>query len=69
MILKPRFQYVALVVLAVSCSMGRAQAADAKAPDAAADDYRTNPKFVEAMKEGKDLERKREPVFAIDDYK
>ena len=69
MILKPRFQYVAVVLLAASCAMGRAQAADAKAPDAAADDYRTNPKFVEAMKEGKDLERKREPVFAIDDYK
>jgi thiol-disulfide isomerase/thioredoxin len=66
---KPQFQYAVMLVLAASCSIGRAQAVDAQSPDAGADDYRSNPKFVEAMKEGKDLEHQKRLEFAKDDYK
>jgi hypothetical protein len=69
MFTKPRFQYVALVLLAASCSRGCAQAAGGESSDVTADEYRSNPKFVDAMKEGKDLEHHKQPAFASDDYK
>ena len=54
---------VAAVLLMVPCVWGQADAAPA------ADDYHSNPKFVEALKDAKQLERSRQAVFAPDAYK
>jgi len=57
----------AVVLLAFAATMAHAQGTDTKA--AAADDYHTNPKFLAAVKEAKQLERERQPGFAADAYK
>jgi thiol-disulfide isomerase/thioredoxin len=58
---------VAVGLLAVAATMLVAQGPDTKA--AAADDYHTNPKFLAAVKEAKQMERERQPGFAADAYK
>ncbi|WP_254059495.1 redoxin family protein [Granulicella sp. L46] len=57
----------AVVLLTFAATMATAQGTDAKA--AAADDYHTNPKFLAAVKEAKELERQTQPMFAADAYK
>jgi len=63
----------AVVLLVIPTSQMNAQAVDTKASapvtSSSVDDYRTNPKFVEAMKEAKQFERQRRVLFAQDDYK
>jgi thiol-disulfide isomerase/thioredoxin len=64
---------IAALLVVVSLSRTHAQAVDAK-PSAGgststAEDYRTNPKFVDAMKEAKQLEHQKRATFAGDDYK
>jgi len=56
----------AAVLLMVPCAWAQADPATA-AP--AADDYHSNPKFVEALKEAKQLEHSRQMAFAPDAYK
>jgi thiol-disulfide isomerase/thioredoxin/Flp pilus assembly protein TadD len=63
---KLAFACVAMMLVVVPCAWGQADAASA-AP--AADDFHSNPKFVDAMKEAKLLEHSRQMIFAIDDYK
>jgi len=60
---------VALVLSTARC--GAAQAADAKAsaPNDGAAAYLSDPKFISAMKEAKQLLRQKETAFALDDYK
>ena len=53
-------------LLALASMMAHAQGADAKV---AADDYRTNPKFMAAVKEAKEMEREKRAGFAIDAYR
>jgi len=64
---------VAVVLLVIPTSQMNAQAVDTKASapvtSSSVDDYRTNPKFVEATKEAKQFERQRRVLFAQDDYK
>jgi thiol-disulfide isomerase/thioredoxin len=57
----------AVVLLTFAATMAPAQGTDTKA--AAADDYHTNPKFLAAVKEAKELERQTQPMFAADAYK
>ena len=57
----------AVGLLVFGAAMVAAQGTDRTA--AAADDYRTDPKFMAAVKEAKDLERKKQPVFAGDAYR
>ncbi len=57
----------ATVLLALAASMAVAQGTDTKT--GAAGDYRTNPKFLAAVKEAKELEREKQPLFAADAYK
>ena len=63
----------AVVLLVIPTSQMNAQAVDTKASapvtSSSVDDYRTNPKFVEATKEAKQFERQRRVLFAQDDYK
>ena len=58
---------VAVGVLAVAATMLVAQGTDTKA--APADDYHTNPKFLDAVKEAKQMEREKQTLFAADAYK
>jgi thiol-disulfide isomerase/thioredoxin len=58
---------VAVGLLAFDGVMAPAQVTDTKA--AAADDYHSNPKFLAAVKEARELEREKRPGFAIDSYK
>ena len=58
---------VAVGVLAVAAAMLVAQGTDPKV--AAADDYHTNPKFLDAVKEAKQMEREKQTLFAADAYK
>ena len=58
---------VAVGLLAVAATMLAAQGTDTKS--AAADDYHTNPKFLAAVKEAREMERKKQPGFAADAYK
>jgi thiol-disulfide isomerase/thioredoxin len=58
---------VAVVLLAAAATMVHAQGTDAKA--AAADDYHTNPKFIAAVKEARQMEEEKRLGFAIGDYK
>jgi thiol-disulfide isomerase/thioredoxin len=62
--LAPAFVVVMLSI--VPCTRGQAGAATAAS---AADDYHSNPKFVEALKQARQMERSREMVFAPDAYK
>ena len=55
---------VAVGLLAFAGGMVRAQGTDAKA-----DDYHTNPKFLAAVKEARELEREKQAGFAGDAYK
>jgi thiol-disulfide isomerase/thioredoxin len=57
---------VAVVLSVVPCALGQAGAASSTP---AADDYHSNPKFVDALQEAKHLERGREVIFAADAYK
>jgi thiol-disulfide isomerase/thioredoxin len=57
---------VAAVMFMMPCARPQADPANA-AP--APDDYHSNPKFVEALKEAKQLERGRQVAFAPDAYK
>jgi thiol-disulfide isomerase/thioredoxin len=63
----------AIVLLAIVALQVKAQGADAKASgpvvNSSADNYRTNPKFIEVMKEARQLERQKRVLFAEDDYK
>lgn len=62
-----------VVLLIIPCPWMHSQVVDAKIPAAvtasAADDYRSNPKFVEVMKEAKQFERQKRVAFAGDDSK
>jgi thiol-disulfide isomerase/thioredoxin len=58
---------VAVGLLAFAAAIAPAQRTDAKA--AAADDYHTNPKFLAAVKEARELERERQAGFAGDAYR
>jgi thiol-disulfide isomerase/thioredoxin len=58
---------VAVALLAFGATMAQAQGADAKA--SAADDYHTNPKFLAAVKEAREMERGRQARSAGDAYK
>jgi thiol-disulfide isomerase/thioredoxin/Flp pilus assembly protein TadD len=58
---------VAVVLLAVSATMVHAQGTDTKAP--AVEDYHTNPKFIAAAKEAREMDKEKRPGFAIDAYK
>jgi thiol-disulfide isomerase/thioredoxin len=58
---------VAVGLLAVAATMLSAQGTDSK--NAAADDYHTNPKFLAAVKEAREMEREKHAGFAIDAYK
>jgi thiol-disulfide isomerase/thioredoxin len=55
---------IAVGVLAFAGAMASAQETDAKA-----DDYHTNPKFLAAVKEAREMERERRAGFAGDAYK
>ena len=63
----------AVVLLVIPASQMMAQGVDAKTSAtvtrSSADDYRTNPKFIEAMKEARQLERQKRASFAEDDFK
>lgn len=63
----------AFVLLVIPASQMMAQGVDAKTSatvmSSSADDYRTNPKFIEAMKEARQLERQKRASFAEDNYK
>jgi len=54
-------------LLVLASMMAHAQGTDAKA--SGADDYHTNPKFLAAVKEAKEMEREKKPLFAADAYK
>ena len=61
-----KLAFACFAVLVVPCAWGQA---DAGSGATAADDFHSNPKFVDAMKEAKQLEHSRQMIFAIDDYK
>jgi thiol-disulfide isomerase/thioredoxin len=67
MFLKTGALSAAVVLLTFAATMAPAQGTDTKA--AAADDYHTNPKFLAAVKEAREMERERQPGFAADAYK
>jgi thiol-disulfide isomerase/thioredoxin len=56
----------AVALLVVPSSWGQA---DASTPPPAADDYHSNPKFVDALKDAKRLENSRQMIFAPAAYK
>lgn len=68
---------VAVALLAIPATLAHAQAADTKpdatheaqAATAAADDYRTNPKFIAAVKEARRLQQEKQAGFAGDAYR
>ena len=63
---------VAAGALAVAATMLVAQGLVAQGTDtkaAAADDYHANPKFLDAVKEAKQMEREKQTLFAADAYK
>jgi thiol-disulfide isomerase/thioredoxin len=72
-----RCVFVAAVLLVIPSVRMHAQTVAAKPAattpgspaESGADDYRTNPKFVDAMKEAKRFEHQRRASFAADDYK
>ena len=57
---------VVVGLLAVAATMLAAQGMESKT---AAEDYHTNPKFLAAVKEARDMEREKHAGFAIDAYK
>jgi thiol-disulfide isomerase/thioredoxin len=67
MFLKMGGLWTAVVLLAFAATMAPAQGTDTKT--AAADDYHTNPKFLAAVKEAKQMEREKQMGFAADAYK
>jgi thiol-disulfide isomerase/thioredoxin len=67
MFIKTRGLLAAVALLAFAATMAPAQGADTKT--AAADDYHTNPKFLDAVKEAKQMEREKQSLFAADAYR
>jgi thiol-disulfide isomerase/thioredoxin len=67
MFLKIGRHLAAAGLLVLASMMAHAQGTDAKAPEA--DDYHTNPKFMAAVKEAKEMEREKKALFAADAYK
>ena len=55
-----RLLSAAVVLLAIPATVVHAQAVD---------DYHTNPKFIAAVKDARQMERDKKPEYAIDDYK
>jgi len=55
------------VLLAFAATMAPAQGTDTKT--ATADDYHTNPKFLAAVKDARQMEREKRTLFAIDAYR
>ena len=66
MFLKTGVHLVGVGLLALAAAVAPAQGADSKA---AAEDYHTNPKFLAAVKDAKEMERQGQPFFAADAYK
>jgi thiol-disulfide isomerase/thioredoxin len=58
---------MAVLLVAVAATIARAQGADAKA--AGVEDYHSNPKFLAAVKDAKEMEREKQPGFAASAYK
>ncbi|HSY35739.1 MAG TPA: TlpA disulfide reductase family protein [Acidobacteriaceae bacterium] len=58
---------MAVLLVAVAATIARAQGADGKA--AGVEDYHTNPKFLAAVKDAKEMEREKQPGFAASAYK
>jgi thiol-disulfide isomerase/thioredoxin len=66
MFLKAGAHWTAVGLLTLAAAVAPAQGTDTKA---AADDYHTNPKFMAAVKEAKEMEREKRAGFAIDAYR
>lgn len=57
------------IVLLLACAAASADAQGTDAKVAAAEDYHTNPKFLAAVRDAKQMEREKKPLFAEDAYK
>jgi thiol-disulfide isomerase/thioredoxin len=66
MFIKTGGLWTAVVLVAFAATMAPAQGTDTKT---AADDYHTNPKFLAAVKEAKEMEREKQLIFAGEAYK